>query len=488
MRSFYQHPWNLRISHLICLLFFLLFSALPEFAVCSEESFEGLVNLDERWTGDFDVMVKRRKIRALVTFNHTNYFLDHGRQRGLSYRLLKEFEKSINQALKRKHLKINIIFLPVTRDELIPMLEEGRADIAVASLTITPERQKRVDFSIPVYKNVNEILVTGPTAKSIQSLNDLSGKVIYVNTATSYYESLLRLNDTLRRAEKPPIKVKTVDEHLETEDIIEMVNAGLIPMTIADNYLVEFWKQIFDNLTLHPEIAVRTGGQIAWMVRKNTPNFLEVVNKFLKQHKKGTLIGNILFKRYLKNTRWVRNSLTEEELRKFQKTINFFKKYAGSYDFDWMMIMALAYQESHLDQSKRSPAGAIGVMQLLPDTAAGHPIYIDHIEILDNNIRAGVRYLRWIFDEYYKDLDRVDLLDKVLFTFASYNAGPTRVVRLRDQTSEMGLDPNKWFNNVEITAAKKIGRETVQYVSNIYKYWIAYRMVLEQPEDSLKMR
>jgi len=488
MRSLCQHRWNLRVSRLIYLSLFLLFFAIPESAVCSEKSFEGLVSLDERWTGGFDGMVKRRKIRALVIFNKTNYFFDHGRQRGLSYELLKEFENFINRELKRKQLKINIIFIPVSRDELIPMLAEGRGDIAVASLTITPERQKRVDFSIPVYKGVNEMVVTGPTAQSIQSIDDLSGKEIYVNASTSYYESLLRLNDSLRNAKKPPVKVKAVDEHLETEDILEMVNAGLIPMTIADNYLGEFWGQIFDKLTLHPKITVRTGGQIAWVIRKNTPQLREVVNTFLKQHKKGTLIGNILFKRYLKNTRWVRNSLTKEELKKFRETIDFFKKYAGSYDFDWLMIMALAYQESHLDQSKRSSAGAIGVMQLLPDTAAGHPIYVENIEVLENNIRAGVKYLRWIFDEYYRDTEGIDLLNKVLFTFASYNAGPTRIVQLRSQTSKMGLDPNKWFNNVEVAAAQRIGRETVQYVSNIYKYWVAYRLVLDQDEESSKLR
>jgi len=220
----------------------------------------------------------------------------------------------------------------------------------------------------------------------------------------------------------------------------------------------------------------------------DTPKLQSVVNDFLKKHKKGSLIGNILFKRYLKNTKWVKNSLTKDELTKFRKTIDFFKKYAGSYDFDWLMIMALAYQESGLDQSRRSSAGAIGVMQLLPSTAAGHPVYINNIEVLENNIKAGIKYLRWIFDEYYIDTEDMDLLNKILFTFASYNAGPTRIIQLRSQTVKMGLDQNKWFNNVEVAAAKRIGRETVQYVSNIYKYWIAYRIVLEEDYESKEMR
>lgn len=487
MICFSRNMWSLRISYVLYLsLFLLLFDTLSEIAVCMENSFGEIANLDEKWVGDFDGMVKRRKIRALVTFNKTNYFFDHGHQRGISYDILKEFEKSLNKELKRKKLKIHIKFIPVSRSELIPMLVDGRADIAAAGLTITPGRHEFVDFSVPVYKNVKEIPVLGPTAELIQSLDDLSGKVIHVNRATSYFESLVRLNDTFRQAGKSPVKIETVDEHLETEDILEMVNAGLIPMTIADNYLAEFWAEIFDNLTLQPKIAVRTGGEIAWMLRKNTPEFRKVVNNFLKKHKKGTLIGNILFKRYLKNTKWVKNSLTEGELKKFHQTIDLFKEYAGSYDFDWLMIMALAYQESRLDQSKRSSAGAIGVMQVLPDTAAGHPIFIKNIEALENNIKAGVKYLRWIYNQFYKDIEEMDQLNKVLFTFASYNAGPTRIVKLRNQTSVMGLDKNKWFNNVEVTASSKIGRETVQYVSNIYKYWVAYRLLFEQKGRSKK--
>jgi len=266
---------------------------------------------------------------------------------------------------------------------------------------------------------------------------------------------------------------------LEDEDLLEMMNAGLIPRIVIDSHKGEFWKQIFTDLTLHPDIKVRTGGQIAWAIRKNSPEFKKVINGFVRLHKKGTLMGNILFKRYLQDTKWVRNALSEEELRKFNEAIEFFSKYAEMYDFDWLMIAALAYQESRIDQSKRSPAGAIGVMQLLPGTASDKNVNITDIHEIENNIHAGVKYLRFIVDQYYEN-EPMDRLNKTLFAFASYNAGPAKVARLRREARKMGLDPNIWFRNAEVVAAKRIGRETVQYVSNIYKYYVAYRLIIDK--------
>lgn len=207
------------------------------------------------------------------------------------------------------------------------------------------------------------------------------------------------------------------------------------------------------------------------------------MNRFIKSHQKGTLKGNILYKRYLKNTKWVRNALVEKDFQRFKDAVNFFKQYAQQYNFDWLMVAALAYQESGIDQRKRSRAGAIGVMQLLPSTAADPNVNIRNIEVMEHNIHAGVKYLRFIHDRYFKN-EPMDPLDKMLFTFASYNAGPGRVIRLRQAAQKSGFNPNIWFRNVEIIAARQIGAETVQYVSNIYKYYIAYRFMVN--EFSLK--
>jgi membrane-bound lytic murein transglycosylase MltF len=268
--------------------------------------------------------------------------------------------------------------------------------------------------------------------------------------------------------------------------LLEMVNAGHIPMIVIDSHNAQFWTQIFDKIKVHPEIAVRSGGEIAWAFRKDSPKLKTAINEFVQAHKKGSLIGNMLLKRYLKNTKYVKNSLSEKELKKYEAMVRLFQKYAEQYDFDYLMMAAQAYQESGLDQSTKSRAGAVGVMQVLPTTASDRNVNVAEIEKLENNIHAGTKYMRFIINRYYKD-EPMDHLNKMLFAFASYNAGPAKVKRLRKKTAAMGLNPNVWFNNVEIAAAQVIGRETVQYVGNIYKYYIAYKMITEQRERKQKL-
>ncbi len=434
---------------------------------------------NKKWIGDFDGMLKDRVIRVLVAYSKTFYFLDHGRQRGLSYDLLKEFEKFLNQKYKTKTLQVHVVFYPVRRDRILAHLVDGLGDIAVANLTITPERQKLVDFSDPTMTGVKELLVTGPAAPRVNGIDDLAGREIHVRKSSSYYESLVGLNASFKKSAKPAIKLIAAPESLEDEDLLEMVNAGLIPMIIMDSHKAHFWDQIFEKIKVHDDIAVRNGAQIAWAFRKKSPKLKAIVNEFIKGHKKGTMIGNMLLKRYLKSTRYVKNALDYKEMQKFSSKVAVFEKYAARYNFDHLLIAALAYQESGLDQSKRSPKGAVGVMQILPSTAADPNIGIPEIENLEKNVHAGTKYLRFIIDRYYSD-EPMNEGQKTLFGLASYNAGPARIRDLRQKASEMGLDPNRWFYNVEVAAAQEIGRETVQYVSNIYKYYVAYRSVFSQ--------
>jgi len=469
-----------------CLLLILGFYAISPIVYADNvKDFVEQWQIDKKWGGDFDGMAQRRIIRVLVVYNKLGFFFDKGRTRGATYDLFMEFETYINKKQKTGIRKIKLVFLPVLRDYLIPWLIEGRGDIAAANLTITDERKKNVDFSDPLLTNVKEILVTGSTAPSIKNLNSLSGKEIHLRRSSSYYEHLKLLNTSFKKQGKSPVKLVVASEYMEDSDLLEMVNAGLIPMIIVDDHKARFWGEIFDNIKLHPDIFVNSGGKIAWALRKNSPKLKKVVNEFVKGHKKGTLKGNIVFKRYLKENKWARNSLNPKELKKFKNVVEVFKKYSGQYDFDYLMIGALAYQESQLDQSKRSHNGAIGVMQVLPSTAADKNVNISGIEKLENNIHAGVKYLRFIQDRYFKD-SAIDPLNQDLFTFAAYNAGPAKIASLRKEAKKIGLDPNVWFGNVEVVAAEKIGRETVQYVSNIYKYFLAYKLVRIKAEAKRK--
>ena len=428
----------------------------------------------------FDEMVQERTIRALVVRSRTFYFLDGAVQRGLSYDALRAFERYVNEQLKTRTLKLHVHFIPVTRDQLIPALLEGYGDIAAANITITPERSELVDFSIPMKRNVREVLVTGPSAPDMTNLESLSGTVVHVRRSSSYYASLQDLNAGLLARGMAPVQLELVDEHMEDEDLLEMVNAGLITSIVIDSHKGSFWAQIFDNITVHEDIVLREGGDIAWAFRPNSPDFEAIVNRFMRGSKEGTLMGNILLRRYLEETRYVDNALSSPAMKKFKATAPLFKKYANQYEFDWLMIMSQAYQESRLDHSARSRSGAVGIMQIKPSTAADKNVNIPDISSLENNIHAGNKYLRFIRDRYFES-EPMDELNKTLFSFAAYNAGPRRVAQLRSAARKEGLNPNVWFDNVEVMAAKKIGREPVQYVSNIYKYWVAYRLSQEHP-------
>lgn len=468
----------------VCMLAFLM-AFVSKNLFAQQSPSEDLLSAElasETFLGDFDEMVERRLIRVLVAPNRTNYFIDRAAQSGITYEFFNEFEKQINQQNKTNHLKTTIIYIPVTRDELVTSLIEGRGDIAAASLTVTDERLAVADFTDPLASDINEIIVTAADSPAIESIDDLSGKTLHVRESSSYYESLKRLNGQLTERGSEPVNIEFVDEYLEDEDLLEMVNAGLLSMIVVDDYLADFWSSFFPDIRLHPEIKVNSGGEIAWMIRKNSPELAGVLNEFIKEHKLGTLFGNIMKKRYFENTDYVARAFNSDASERLKQAADLFKKYSATYEFDWLMIAALSFQESGIDQSVVSPVGAVGVMQVLPSTAAGDPINIAGIDDIDNNIHAGVKYLRWIYDTYFKDETQVDDLNKVLFTFASYNAGPGKVASLRKQAGEMGLSPDIWFNNVEIAAAKAIGRETVQYVSNIYKYYFAYKNLEELAE------
>ena len=436
----------------------------------------------EKWTGDLDGMAGRRYIRALVTYNRSYYFYDGAEGRGISYEALKEFEKFLNQKLRTGNRQVNVIFIPVQRGELLQALLDGRGDIAASNLAITPEGLAAADYSDPVRENVSNVVVTGPSSPALTSLEDLGGKEVFVRKLSRYWFMLTRLNEELKKSGKPPIILKAADENLEDEDILEMVNAGIVGVTVVDSLVGELWTNVFKEITLHPELALAPNVNIGWAFRKNSPQLAAAVNEFVKDHKVGTSFGNTLLRRYFQNPKWIVNSTSEEELKKFRETVELFKKYSGEYGFDWLMVAAQAYQELRLDQSARSPVGAVGVMQIKPSTAAGHPININDVEKVDSNVHAGVKYMRFMMDRYFND-GSLDRINRGLFAFASYNAGPNRIARLRKQAAAEGLDPNKWFNNVELIADREIGHETVTYVSNIYKYYVAFKLVLEREQQ-----
>ena len=250
--------------------------------------------LDKPFTGDFDDMVKRRLIRVGVTYNRTHYFVDHGQERGLTYESLKSFDTELNTQLKTGNLRVHVVPVVMPRHQLAPALKDGRIDMVAAMVTVRPELEAVAAFSEPTRTNVNEVVVTGPGAPPMASVDDLSGQEVYVRRASPYFESLTRLNTELKARGKAPVLIVEAPDVLEDDDILEMVNAGLTPITIVDDFLAEFWRQVFTELDVHNGVAVRTGGKLAIAFRKNNPKLKEQVDKWVRKHGKGDLFRNVL--------------------------------------------------------------------------------------------------------------------------------------------------------------------------------------------------
>jgi membrane-bound lytic murein transglycosylase MltF len=242
-----------------------------------------------------------------------------------------------------------------------------------------------------------------------------------------------------------------------------------------------------NDLQPHPDVTLEEGTSIAWAVRRDNPKLKAFLDEFIRKNREGTLVGNMLIKRYFTEAKWLKDPGNERDAERFRSMVALFQKYGDLYGFNYLMITAQAYQESGLDHSRRSRAGAVGVMQMLPSTARDKNVGIPDISSLENNIHAGTKYMRFILDRYFKDAE-MDELNRHLFAFASYNAGPARVAGLRRKAEQMGLDPNQWRGSVEVVAAREIGRETVTYVANIFKYYAAYRLIEERSAERARRK
>jgi len=432
----------------------------------------------EPWTGDLDGMIERGIIRVAIPYGIMTYFADGADQKGITYEGVQQFEIALKEQLGSAGTGLTLVVIPARRDEIFPMLVDGRADVAAGLLTVTPQRAAVVDFSDPMATKIREVFVTGPATPAGSTLDDLAGLEIFIRRSSSFFEHLTALNAERKAAGLPVFSIREADENLKTEDLIEMVNAGLIPATIADEPVAGFLAQIFEGIVVHKENAIGGEYDIAWAFRQNSPQLADVVNKFVANARKGSMLGNVILNRYLKDARWAESALATDQQRRLHAVVELFRQYSATYRFDWLMIAAQGYQESQIDQSKRSPVGAIGIMQVLPTTAADPNVGIPDISTEESNIHAGIKYLRFLRDRYYSDASLTEL-DKILFSFGAYNAGPGNVNKARRLAEQMGLSPNVWFDNVEIAIGKAVSREPVVYVRNIYKYYVAFRLIDE---------
>ncbi len=437
-------------------------------------------------TGDFDSMIERRYIRVVVPFSRTLYFNDHGRERGLTADNVRAFERYVNRKYAKKLGKrpVTVVMGPHARDKMLQYVVDGRADIAAGNITVTDARHQIVDFVVPAAPHqFSEIVLTGAGAAPLASAEELSGRTVHVRKSSSYYESLEMLNDRLKKLGNHAVKLVLVPEELEDEDMMEMLNAGLFEAMVCDDWKATIWKQMLPKINLNTRAVVRKGGMVGWAIRKNSPQLAAELKDFSRSVNPGVLA--VSFKEYYRRIAQIHNNTTASDRKRYENTINLFEKYGARYGLDPYLLAAQGYQESGLRQEARSRAGAIGIMQIMPQTAAS--LGVGDITGVEPNIHGGAKYLDELMKRYFAD-SQFDKQNRTLFAFAAYNAGPSRIAQMQKLAAKRGFDPRQWFNNVEIVTAEQVGTQPVIYVRNIYKYYVAYRLMEEADEARQKAR
>jgi membrane-bound lytic murein transglycosylase MltF len=435
------------------------------------------------WKGDFDGMLERRHIRMLVPSSRTLFYNVKGRERGITAEAARAFEQYLNKkyAAQLGKRPITVFLVPTTRDELLEDVVAGRGDIAAGNLTVTEGRRQLVDFAAPADAKPNrEIVLSGPQSAPVAAAEDLSGKTVHVRWTSSYHDSLVTLNQRLAAAGKPAVKLLQVPDELEDEDMMEMLNVGLIDYIVVDDWKARIWAQVLPKIVLNDGAVLREEGPVGWAVRKGSPKLMAELDDFYAKHLKKQGVLNYLRQQQGQRVKALRNAGTDADARRFQELLALFRKYGAQYGFDPLMLAAQGYQESQLDQQAKSHVGAIGVMQIMP--ATGAELKVGDIRVTEANIHAGTKYMDQLMTRYFKDAD-FSPANRALFAFASYNAGPGNISKMRKEAQKRGLDPNKWFNNVELVTAERIGIETTTYVRNIFKYYTSYKLSVEAQQE-----
>lgn len=419
-------------------------------------------------TDDMTDIAERRVLRVLTRNSASTYFLWKGQLQGFEYDLAHAFAE-------REGLRLEVI-VPPDGEDLLSWLVEGKGDLIAAAITPTEERRKQdVLFSRP-YNYVSQVVVTRALDTELDSIEDLHGRRFHVRRSSSYWETLKTL-----QASGVHFDLVAVPEDIETEEILARVATHEYDLTLADSHIVGIemtWREDLRN-------AFPIGATVphAWAVRSTNPQLLDAINQFINLEYKG-LFYNVKHTQYFKNEARIRAvGRYAGSATLFSPYDTIVKKYAEQYDFDWRLIVSQMYQESKFDPTARSRAGAAGLMQILPRTA--EELGFTDLHDPEVGIQAGLMYMDWLRDRFDPQLA---VTDRMWFILASYNAGPGHVRDARRLATRQGLDPNRWFGNVEqamlLLSRRQYaqealhgycrGSEPVNYVSEIRQRYRAY--------------
>ena len=435
---------------------------------------------ENAWLGSYSEMLQRGVIRIAVPYDLSIYINNKGIPQGFSVDMAKGLQTWINRqhADELRGKSVTVKLVPIPEHELYTSLSSGKADMVIGDLGINQPQQNSHEFLLNhASKLEREVLVSGPSSIPINGPEDLSGQTIYGGRNSNFPLTLQELNKGLKHKGKPPINIVSPIGDLDSEDLLDMVNSGLIPFVIVSDWKANLWKPIYKNIVIHDDIYVKDLGWIGWATRSSNPDLNNDIIGFVASDTFDDARKLYRQQEYSYHAKGLKNPIEKSAWARFESMRPFFDQFGAQYNLDPLFIASLGFQETLLTQSAVSNVGAIGVMQLMP--ATGDSMGVGNIRLLEPNIHAGADYLNQLITKFFPDA-QFEGDNRSLFAIASYNIGPNNVAKARDQAREMGFDPNQWFRNVEYIATERMGYEPMVYVRNVYKYFISYGLKLDK--------
>ncbi len=421
-------------------------------------------------TGDFDQIKKRKLLRVLLRNNAASYFLYRGELQGFEYELAREFARYHNLRLE--------VVVPPSHREFSAWLLEGKADIAMGFLQADEKQQSLgIKYSQPYHYARQHIVV--PKDSRITQLSDLKKHHITVRRSSSYWKTL-----SSQQKQGAEFGLLAADDQFETEQLIQQVAKNKLDATMADEHIL--------NIELARSVKVKSGFVLTEEIphviamRARNSELKKTIDKFIKRIYKGEFY-NVVYRKYFESNKSITKLADGRVVDTLNSGIspfdNLVKKYADQYGFDWRLIAAQMFQESGFNPKARSPAGARGLMQLMPRTARS--LGINKFEDPAHSIRGGVKYMDWLRARFDVELP---ISERLWFSLAAYNAGIGHVHDARRLARQLGHDPDRWFDHTENAMlllskskyAQKArygfvnGKEPVNYVRDIKQRFEAY--------------
>ncbi len=410
-----------------------------------------------------------RVLRVLVNQSRNSSGEVQGEPIGVEYHRLRAFEQYLNgHAGDEQAIQLKII--PRPKEQLIGALQRGEGDLVAPGELIDLPDTQWVAASDPVLNDVPLVLVGAKGERRYSRVEQLAGKTIALPAGSAAGDAVHAINQKLVSRRLAPIRVEWADPSLAVEDVLEMVQAGIYPLTIVERPIAQRWAKVMPKLMVEPGVHVSAPQQITWYVRRDASMLHASIDRFLKTYRVPS-DQDAAFTRVYRRLYQVHNPLARSDRQRLEKLRPVLQRYGHEQGIDWLNLAALAFKESQLDPSVRGSGGATGLLQITP--SAAQRVGVGNIQNVDNNVQAAARYLAMIRKKFFAS-NQLNERERMAFVLAAYNMGPERVQAMRAEARRRGLNPNQWFFQVERIAMEQVGRGAVSYVNSVNKYYLAY--------------